>query len=503
MAIYHCSVKIISKAGGKSVVASAAYRSGEKLNDNEVNQNYKYQKPEVVDTKITLPDHAPKDFLDRETLWNSVQKTEKQANAQLAREFVLAIPHELPLEHAQALIHRFAKSLADEGICVDSAIHWKDGNHHAHLLTTTRPLNKNGTWGAKEKKGYALGQDGQRIPILDEETGQQKIGKNGRKLWKRETVVANDWNKKEKLLEWRKRWQDFANDQLQTIGLQKKIDCRSNADRGLLLIPTIHEGYEAREIEKRGGVSSKCEHNRRIKKINNAFIKECFAIKTEQMELEKELHNLSTPSIGAVTLCRWRHLQPYEKKAIAIVLPELFVRKDNLHQKQQKDFLNNAVFARSENGNLFMTELNKTKAINKGLLSATGDPKTINPAQVPNAAKFAGKEFERAASDSKSSQSSGGNDIIEGVKGSIMSFGASLDGNKSARKHAGELISNVKSVLKTPGKVVQDILSNPLTGILKIPFRATEAAFNAAATIGNATGIALSGDIEEPRVRHR
>lgn len=507
MAIYHCSVKIISKSGGKSVVASAAYRSGEKLNDNEVNQNYKYQKPEVVDTKITLPDHAPKDFLNREALWNSVQQTEKQTNAQLAREFVLAIPHELPLEQAKDLIHKFSKSLADEGICVDSAIHWKGGNHHAHLLTTTRPLNKNGTWGSKEKKAYLLDANGNKVPELDE-NGNQKTrirkGKGVEKLWKRTTIEANDWNKKEKLLEWRKRWQDFTNEQLQAAGVNQTIDCRSYEERGLPLIPTIHEGYEAREIEKRGGVSDRCEHNRRVKKINKDFLMEYDEIKKAKERIEKGLHTAPESPLGSVTLCRWNHLQPQERRAIASALPELFEKnhlKNKDRQKQQKDFISNAVFARSENGRLYMTELNKTKAINMGLLAGTGNPQTIKPSQINTAAKSAGKELINAAKD-RGSGAKGGKSVIDGIKGGLSSFGSSLQ-QKAAGEHAKEAIGNVKEVLKTPVRVVQDILSNPLTGILKIPFRATEATLRGVSVVGNVTGIALSGDREEARTRHR
>ncbi|MCB5640438.1 MobA/MobL family protein, partial [Erysipelatoclostridium ramosum] len=79
-----------------------------------------------------------------------------QRNARLAREWEVALPHELDLEQSKKLVHEFAQSLADEGMCVDANIHWKQGNHHAHILGTTRPITKNGTWGQKEKKRYKL-----------------------------------------------------------------------------------------------------------------------------------------------------------------------------------------------------------------------------------------------------------------------------------------------------------------------------------------------------------
>lgn len=42
-------------------------------------------------------------------------------------------------------------------MCADIALHDKnDGNPHAHILLTMRPLNEDTTWGAKSKKEYIL-----------------------------------------------------------------------------------------------------------------------------------------------------------------------------------------------------------------------------------------------------------------------------------------------------------------------------------------------------------
>jgi ATP-dependent exoDNAse (exonuclease V) alpha subunit len=201
MAIYHCSVKNISRSSGKSAVASASYRSGEKLYDEEQGKTFSYVKNEVAYSEIFLCENAPREYQDRETLWNAVEQIEKQSNARLAREWEVAIPNELTLEQSKELIRGYAQSLADEGMCVDANIHWKDGNHHAHIMGTTRPIKENGEWGQKEKKAYALDEQGQKIPQIDEKTGQQKIGARGRKMWQRVTVEANDWNKQEKVEE--------------------------------------------------------------------------------------------------------------------------------------------------------------------------------------------------------------------------------------------------------------------------------------------------------------
>ena len=284
MAIYHCSIKNISRTNGKSSVAAAAYRSGEKLKDERQDKTFSYRKSEVAYSEILLPQNAPSEYADRSTLWNAVEKVEKQSNARLAREWELAIPNELNLERAKILTREFAQSLADEGMCVDLNIHWKSGNHHAHILGTTRPIKKNGEWGDKEKKGYALDENGNKIPVIDEQTGKQKIGARGRKIWKRQTIEANDWNKQEKVKEWRERWEEMANKALENAGYDERIDHRSHEEQEKEEIPTIHEGYAAREMEKRGQISERCEINRNIRQIN----KNLQAIKKDYLELEKE-----------------------------------------------------------------------------------------------------------------------------------------------------------------------------------------------------------------------
>lgn len=140
MAIYHCSIKNISRSGGRSVVAASAYRAGEKLEDQETGLIHNYtNKSEVAYSEIFLCENAPEEYHDRETLWNAVEKIEKQSNARLAREWEVALPNELTLEQSKQLVRAFAQSLTVEGMCVDANIHWKEGNHHAHILGTTRP----------------------------------------------------------------------------------------------------------------------------------------------------------------------------------------------------------------------------------------------------------------------------------------------------------------------------------------------------------------------------
>lgn len=266
MAIYHCSIKNISRSSGKSAVASASYRAGEKLEDRETGLTHDYTyKTEVAYSEIILCENAPREYQDRETLWNAVEEVEKQSNARLAREWEVALPHELTLEQSKELVRGYAQSLADEGMCVDVNIHWKEGNHHAHIMGTTRPIKENGEWGQKEKKAYKLDENGQKIPQIDPQTGEQKIGARGRKMWQRETVEANDWNKTEKVEEWRERWAEHCNRYLEK---EQQIDHRSFERQGIERIPTIHEGYVARQMEEKGQTAERCEINRDINAAN-------------------------------------------------------------------------------------------------------------------------------------------------------------------------------------------------------------------------------------------
>lgn len=267
MSIYHCSIKNISRSSGRSAVACAAYRSGEELEDLETGITHDYRKKTgIAFAEIFLCKNAPERFQNREELWNEVEKIEKAADARLAREIEVAIPRELSLEEMKNLVAGYAKMLTEEGMCVDAAIHLKVGNPHAHLMCTTRKIKADGTWDQKEKKVYALDEFGNKIPVIDPETGEQKIGARGRRIWKRVTVAANDLNAKESVEKWRKMWSEHCNAYLEP---EQQIDHRSYERQGKKdVIPTIHEGYAAREMEKRGQLAERCEINREIAAAN-------------------------------------------------------------------------------------------------------------------------------------------------------------------------------------------------------------------------------------------
>lgn len=125
MALFHFTAGQISRGGGQSSVASAAYRAGEKLMDEYYGQIHDYTKKHgVVLSEIILPEHAPERFADRQTLWNEVEKVEKHPKAQLAYSFDFALQNELSIEENIRIAKEFiAENFTSRGMIVDMAVH--------------------------------------------------------------------------------------------------------------------------------------------------------------------------------------------------------------------------------------------------------------------------------------------------------------------------------------------------------------------------------------------
>ena len=204
----HIPVSIIKRSEGRSAVAAAAYRSGTKLTNEWDGLIHDYtRKGGIVHAEIMLPAHAPPEFADRSTLWNSVEQIEKARDSQLAREIEAALPRELSREQQLSLVRSYVKdNFVDKGMCADFAIHDKGtGNPHVHIMLTLRPLKENGQWGAKCRKAYDLDENGQRIPD----------GKGG---WKNHREDTTDWNDKGNVEIWRAAWAACTNRALEAAG---------------------------------------------------------------------------------------------------------------------------------------------------------------------------------------------------------------------------------------------------------------------------------------------
>jgi ATP-dependent exoDNAse (exonuclease V) alpha subunit len=233
MAIYHCSVKTISRGQGRSAVGAAAYRSGEKIENEYDGLVHDYTHKKGIDhTEIIAPDNAPEWAKDRAKLWNEVEKAETRKNSRTAREVEVALPKELTKEQQKSLVEGYAReNFVDHGMVADIAIHDKgDGNTHAHILLTTREIDQNGF-----------------------------------------TAKNRDWDKKESLEQWRENWSKSVNRELERAGHEVRIDHRSHQDRGLEQQPTIHIGVTATAMERKGIETDRGNINRQITANNKAI----------------------------------------------------------------------------------------------------------------------------------------------------------------------------------------------------------------------------------------
>ncbi len=275
---------------GRSAVAAAAYRSGERLTNEWDGRTHDYtHKSGVVHTEIMLPAHAPPEFSDRSTLWNSVEQIEKASDAQLAREIEVALPVELSRTEQLALVRSYVQdNFVAAGMCADFALHDKgDGNPHAHIMLTIRPLKPDGRWGPKCRKVYDLDSQGNHIPD----------GKGG---WKNHREDTTDWNNRENAEKWRAAWAAYANRALEAAGRPERIDHRSYERQGVEKIPTIHMGVAASQMERRGIQTEKGNVNRQIT-ADNKLLKEIKARITRIYNWTKE-QSEATPAQGGGSL---------------------------------------------------------------------------------------------------------------------------------------------------------------------------------------------------------
>lgn len=248
MAQYRFSAQVIKRADGRSAVAAAAYRSGERLQDERLEMPFDYRSRGGVEhTEIMLPDGAPERFADRSTLWNEVEAAEKRADAQVSREVQVSLPHELTLEQRQELVREFVQeAFVSKGMVADVALHTPDPegdqrNYHAHIMLTTRQIDGDG-FGAK----------------------------------------AREWNSREQLTEWREQWATVQNRHLErALGPEApKVSHKSLEDQGLDREATVHLGPTASAIERKGQRSERGETNREVKASN-----------AERATLAKEIAN--------------------------------------------------------------------------------------------------------------------------------------------------------------------------------------------------------------------
>lgn len=224
---YSCSVKTVSRSGGCSATAAAAYRNAELVEDQRTGERHDYTRRSGVESVSWFAPAGCQEQTSAE-LWNRAEAAEMRKNATVAREVLVALPHELNQVQRTELVQRMTQRLAERyGVAGTAAIHAPDRegdqrNWHTHILMTTRRIDS------------ATGELGAKTRELDDlKTGPAEV------VWIRQMVERE------------------GNAALERAGHAARLDCRSLADQGIEREPTTHEGPRVTQIRR------ECEQEQR------------------------------------------------------------------------------------------------------------------------------------------------------------------------------------------------------------------------------------------------
>ena len=258
MAIFMASTKSISRAKGQSAIAAAAYRAGDKLLDEDKDHGkvHDYEKRSgVLSADIILPSNLADGEISRAELWNMAERNETRKNSRVAREWLVALPHELSEQDRKDLAHDFARTLADRyQVIADCAIHVPTNkeiergasplNFHAHILLTTRTAT--------------IDDDGKIYLTKDKADSEISDDDRRKKGLPRMSVEVKAV---------RELWEHTANKVLEAKG-HNLIDSRSYKSQGIDLVPQIKMGKDATHMERKGIPTAKGQFNREIIQSN-------------------------------------------------------------------------------------------------------------------------------------------------------------------------------------------------------------------------------------------
>ncbi len=334
MAIYHCSISNVSRAKGAASTATLSYITGEKVKDDRIGKTFNgFGRTERIEaTGVMLPKGASDEFRDAANMFNSIEQHEKADNARTAKKIEIALPRECDKgQHIEMVEAYIRDNINANAYAAAYAIHYDKeiNNPHAHILVPNRQINQDtGVWEkTKTRKEYARDKKGERIPIIDPETGAQKVDSRNRKQWRRVTVEQNLLDKREFLEGLREAWARECN---RHLTLEQKIDHRSLKEQCIEREPTIHEGYAARQIEERGGTSERMEENRKIRESNGileqiretlreilAELSRLFHLKVRQEEQNREKYERLVKELQS-----WIEKTPFSDRFFKHRLPD-------------------------------------------------------------------------------------------------------------------------------------------------------------------------------------
>lgn len=230
MASYHLSVKTVSRATGRSGPGAAAYRTASRIECERDGTVHDYRRRGGVEAAFLLVPEGAAWAQDRSALWNAVEAAEKRKDAKVAREYELALPHELGSAERRELAAGFAREVVSRfGVAADVAIHaphpeGDQRNWHAHVLTTTRVVEAGGL-GAKTRELDVVQTSGLAVEAL------------------------------------RALWAVQVNHALERIQVEARVDHRSYARRGEDVVASQHLGPAAAGMERKAARQQQTERD--------------------------------------------------------------------------------------------------------------------------------------------------------------------------------------------------------------------------------------------------
>ena len=249
----HLHVKIVKSETGRTCCGSAAYRAGERIvGANGMIHDFT-RKQGVITKGIMLPDGAPGEYADRQTLWQAADRAERRKDARRYRDVNIAIPNEIAYHRAEEIIRKFLEPLVADGMIADYAIHDPAGsprNLHVHIMLTMREVSPAGF--------------GKKRP---------------------------DWNRRELVLGMRSRWAHLCNEELKRIGSPERVEYRSYAERGVPKLATRHIGPERMATDESMGIIS----TNKAMRYNHSKKKVVWVQKEMWKELQPRLEVLDSP----------------------------------------------------------------------------------------------------------------------------------------------------------------------------------------------------------------
>lgn len=326
MAIFYAHVATISRGKGQNIAATAAYMTGEELHSTDDGKTKKYGREErIFASGVMLPEGAPDEWDDMESLVAAIEASSDKSNACLGRNWTIALPMEMTEDENIELAARIADNFRRQGMCIIYGVHnLNTGNPHMHMLTTARRLGPDGQWGKKSKIVYLLrNESGDEIYARVEDVeakrkeGYQKVYryydpvKDPKKMnkvlmtrsekmanhpdWKcttrklaavNRTIDLTEWNSKVQTMKWKKEIEDELNAALewkenmltQETGREVKldrVDSRSYKERGLDKLgfrAQEHEGPIARRKASEGKKVDVIEYNEQVRESNGRLL---------------------------------------------------------------------------------------------------------------------------------------------------------------------------------------------------------------------------------------